>query len=95
MDDNTGAGVLSVSAMPNPVNNKTNIKYTLAGEKPMFVDMFLVDVNGKKVASIMRRTLTQGEYTYEYDASVLASGSYYIVTLIDDDRLITPVAISR
>ena len=95
VDDNTGAGVLSVSAMPNPVNNKTNIKYTLAGEKPMFVDMFLVDVNGKKVASIMRRTLTQGEYTYEYDASVLASGSYYIVTLIDDDRLITPVAISR
>ncbi len=95
VDDNTGAGILSVSASPNPVNNKTNIKYKLAGEKSMYVDMFLVDVNGKKVASIMRRAMTPGEYSYEFDASGLVSGSYYIVTLIDDDRMITPMAIAK
>jgi hypothetical protein len=95
VDDNTATGLVRVSSSPNPVNNKTNICYTLAGEKSKLVDMFLVDVNGKKVAPIMKKVLSPGDYTYEFDASGLVSGSYYIITLIDDDRLITPLSVVK
>ncbi|MBI5324263.1 MAG: Omp28-related outer membrane protein [Ignavibacteriae bacterium] len=95
VDDNTAGGVMNVQASPNPVNNKTNIQYNLGGDKSMFAEMFLVDLNGRKVATIMKGTLAPGEYSCEFDASAYPSGSYYIVTWINDGRVITPVAIVR
>ncbi|TAL67267.1 MAG: Omp28-related outer membrane protein [Bacteroidetes bacterium] len=95
VDDNTAGGVLCVTAAPNPVNNMTNIHYSFTGEKPMFAEMFLVDANGRKISTITKGNLTPGDYTIDYDVSAFTSGSYYIVTWINDDRVITPIAIVR
>jgi hypothetical protein len=60
---------------PNPFNPVTNIKFDLA--KTGLVKLKVYDVNGKEVSTLVNSSMSAGSYTYDFDASSLASGVYF------------------
>jgi hypothetical protein len=59
---------------PNPFNPTTNINFSLM--KPSNVTLAVYNVLGQKVATIVNQFMQAGSYTYQFDASRLASGIY-------------------
>ena len=59
---------------PNPFNPSTNINFSL--EKPSNVTLSIYNVLGQKVATLVNSFMQAGSYTYQFDASKLASGVY-------------------
>ena len=60
---------------PNPFNSTTIIKYTIT--ELSFVTIKVYDVLGNEVASLVREEKPAGYYEMEFNASDLASGSYF------------------
>jgi|GEM_PF-560026 len=59
---------------PNPFNPSTNINFSL--EKPSKVMLAVYNVLGQKVATLVNSFMQSGNYTYQFNASNLASGIY-------------------
>ena len=59
---------------PNPFNPTTQISFRLYKWGKVRLDIF--DSIGKKVATLVDRTLNPGDYSYTFDASNLSSGTY-------------------
>ena len=59
---------------PNPFNPVTVIKYEIARQADVSLDIF--DMAGRKVRTLVNQTLTPGTYEATFDASNLASGMY-------------------
>jgi C-terminal processing protease CtpA/Prc len=60
---------------PNPFNSSTSIEFTLP--KPEYVKLKVYNILGKEVATLVAKKLNQGNHTYQFDGSNLASGVYY------------------
>ena len=60
---------------PNPFNPTTNINFTL--QKASNVTLAVYNVLGQKVATLVNTFMHQGSYTFQFDASKLASGVYF------------------
>jgi len=59
---------------PNPFNPTTNIKFSIPTSE--FVSLKVYNILGEEVAALVSEKLIAGQYTYEWDASTLASGVY-------------------
>ena len=59
---------------PNPFNPSTNINFSL--EKPSNVTLAVYNILGQKVATLVNSYMQAGSYTYQFNASKLASGIY-------------------
>jgi predicted GH43/DUF377 family glycosyl hydrolase len=59
---------------PNPFNPSTTIEFDLP--KTSEVSLKIFNIHGEEVATLVSDRLTAGNYTYEWDASNLASGVY-------------------
>jgi len=79
-------GFILAQNYPNPFNPTTTIRFTLdkAGETSLIVS----DVAGRMVADLAHGYLTAGGYTARFDASNLASGTYFY-TLTHNNQSIT------
>ena len=65
-----------VGNYPNPFNPTTTIEFDLA--KAGFVDVTIYDLQGRKVVSLFNGNLDQAQgYTFNWDASNVASGQYF------------------
>lgn len=60
---------------PNPFNPTTNIKFSIPESTP--VNITLYDVLGKEITVLCNQYLKKGVYNIEFDASALASGTYF------------------
>lgn len=60
---------------PNPFNPNTNIEFSLP--KNGFVNISIFDALGRVVTELVNNDLKAGEYKISYNASDLASGTYY------------------
>ncbi len=60
---------------PNPFNPSTTIEFTLP--KSEFTTLKIYNLLGKEVANLVSAKLQQGNHTYNFDGSNLASGVYY------------------
>lgn len=60
---------------PNPFNPSTTIRFSLAGETRVTLDIFAV--NGAKVATLAEVTMSAGEHEVVWDASGFPSGIYF------------------
>jgi flagellar hook assembly protein FlgD len=60
--------------MPNPVREKTRIKYTVpeAGK----VDISIYNLYGQKVFTLISENKAEGMYTVDFDATTLPKGLY-------------------
>ncbi|MFC2089117.1 T9SS type A sorting domain-containing protein, partial [Calditrichota bacterium] len=60
---------------PNPFNPRTNIQFSIP--RTEFVTLKIYNLLGQEVSMLVSDKLTPGNYKYTWDASGLASGSYY------------------
>jgi hypothetical protein len=60
---------------PNPFNPTTNINFTI--QKASNVTLAVYNVLGQKVATLVNTFMNQGSYSFQFDASKLASGVYF------------------
>jgi hypothetical protein len=67
---------------PNPFNPVTFIKYSLPSDG--FVSLNVYDILGRKVANLVTRNQTAGNYSVRFDGSDLSSGLYIYQLKIND-----------
>jgi uncharacterized delta-60 repeat protein len=60
---------------PNPFNPVTNIEFSLPGDANTRLTVY--DITGKQVDELVNAELTAGTYKVDFDASHLASGTYF------------------
>jgi hypothetical protein len=60
---------------PNPFNPATTIEFNLP--KTEFVSLQIYNILGENVATLVSEKLSAGDYSYLWDASLLASGVYW------------------
>ncbi len=59
---------------PNPFNPETTINFAVA--KTGFVSLKVFDLLGKEVANLVNKELARGDYSIDFNASNLSSGTY-------------------
>lgn len=59
---------------PNPFNPTTTIKYQIP--QTAFVSLSVFNILGEKIAALINKVQTAGDYTIDFDASSLPSGVY-------------------
>jgi len=61
---------------PNPFNPTTNIKFSLPNAS--VVNLVIFDILGREIASLIKNeSLKAGNYSFDFDASMLTSGVYF------------------
>ena len=61
-------------AYPNPAANNTAIKFTIAGNTDVTIE--LMDLSGRTVSTVKQSSLTAGEHTIPLQTGTLAAGDY-------------------
>jgi len=75
-DDNIIASSFELKQnYPNPFNPVTSMQYAVGSQQ--FVTLKVYDILGKEIATLVNEEKPAGEYTVEFDASSLASGTYF------------------
>ncbi|MCX7909721.1 MAG: choice-of-anchor D domain-containing protein [Ignavibacteria bacterium] len=78
---------------PNPVVDKINFKFGVAYDEP--VKIYLFNIFGETLMTIVNDNLRQGIYEVNVDATTLGSGVYYIKMISGSYQKVVPVVISR
>lgn len=60
---------------PNPFNPVTKIRFSIPKQSNVKLSVF--DVTGKEAARLVDNTINAGTYEYDFNASVLPSGTYF------------------
>jgi len=67
---------------PNPFNNSTKIAFVLNQTSNVTVKIY--NILGKKIATLLEKKLTNGEYVVTWNASGESSGIYFVKVLADE-----------
>lgn len=70
------ADYLTVNAFPNPFNSSTSVRVTL--QKPGELKLDVYDILGRLVTSLTDAHVPAGTHEVQFDATDLASGSYFL-----------------
>jgi len=60
---------------PNPFNPVTKITFNIP--RSGFVNLKVFDISGKEIALLVNEIKSAGEYSFDFDASALSSGTYF------------------
>jgi hypothetical protein len=77
---NDGNGIIAL--FPNPSVENIFLRYTLRNSQAVSIDLFNID--GQKISSINKSTLSDGVYTETINTNNLVNGSYMIKLSIGD-----------
>ena len=61
---------------PNPFNPSTNIRYRLAGQADVLLEVY--DLGGRRIATLVNQSQQPGAYMVPFDGAGLASGIYFV-----------------
>ncbi len=61
---------------PNPFNTSTNIRYRLAQDTEVLIDVY--DLNGRHMTTLVNSRQQSGVYSIQFNGSGLASGTYFL-----------------
>ncbi len=81
------------SARPNPTSGMTEIEYSLVERGR--TEVYVVDVLGNRVATLVDGDVAPGSYQVTWDASRTASGLYYCVLVTPTERMTHVVHVVR
>ncbi len=79
--DTTKVDYFISETFPNPFNPSTTFYYGLAKDGHVLIRVF--DVLGNKVATLINKYQSKGEYSVNFDATFLSSGIYYYSIITD------------
>ncbi len=80
---------------PNPFSSTTKVRYTYSGEKPEYIEIFVVDMTGRKLFELSSGMKTRGDYELKFDGEELSSGVYNIIFRTNNSVMSVPVALIR
>ncbi len=86
---------LNLTAVPNPISDKSKIRLTLNGNNSEQVKITLVDINGRQVKSIANANYSAGTYEFDFNSSNLSSGTYYLVAKTNNNSTQIPIVIVK
>ncbi|MBD3383513.1 T9SS type A sorting domain-containing protein [candidate division KSB1 bacterium] len=66
---------------PNPFNPSTTIPFTL--DEMSKVELRVYDILGHEIATLINQNMSTGNHMIEFDASEMASGTYYYKLVVD------------
>ena len=69
--------------------------YTVHGDMERNINLFLLDVTGKKLATIVNQAHEPGEYQLMINSIELSSGTYYINGDINGSPIQLPIIITK
>ena len=75
-NDGAPAATQMLGTYPNPFNPETTIRYELATEGHVMIDIY--NVRGQLVETLINETQPAGEYKLNWNASTEASGMYFL-----------------
>ena len=78
---------------PNPCSEITTIPYHIS--TPGFVKMYLLDLRGNLVRTILNQNIDSGKYTIDLNASGLNAGTYICVLDVDGSKSTLKIIITR
>jgi len=70
---------------PNVISDNANINFAIASPVPQNVQIYLMDLTGRKIADIKDGVYSYGEYKLDFSTSNLTSGAYFIVAQIGNN----------
>ena len=76
---------------PNPVREKTTIKYFLPDE--YFVSISLINTLGQRIVLCENKLKSKGEHLFDFDTSDLTKGIYTILLNAGNTRLNNKLAV--
>ena len=86
-------GALIGRVVPNPVLGVSSIDVTLPSTMRMTIS--LIDVTGSQVMTIIDGISPAGGHHFIIDSSILASGLYHVVTIVNGVPSMQPVIIVK
>ncbi|MDQ3019129.1 MAG: T9SS type A sorting domain-containing protein [Bacteroidota bacterium] len=75
VSNNIATGYSLSQNYPNPFNPSTNIAYSIP--KSGLVNIKIFDITGKEIAVLVNELKSAGEYSANFNASALSSGTYF------------------
>lgn len=72
---------------PNPFNPETQINFTVG--KRSHIDIKVYDMLGNLVTTVVNENLNKGEYKTDFNASGLASGTYFYTLFSNGEKIST------
>lgn len=88
-------GSIKLEANPNPMTSNGTIKYTVNSQTPQMLEMYIIDMSGRKVQSITNSNVTTGVYQYELNTGNFSSGTYYVLANIAGKTAKLPIVIVK
>jgi len=87
--------VVAMKVGPNPSADKSVLSFTVGGTAPQYLDLYIVNTLGQRVAEISSQLRTPGSYSETIDASTFANGSYRIIANTATERVQLPFVVNR
>jgi hypothetical protein len=72
--------------IPNPVADRTELRYTLANDGRVRLE--ITDATGRTMLVQDEGSRAAGAYTYEWSTDLLAPGTYHCTLYVDDELLV-------
>ncbi|MEL6616384.1 MAG: T9SS type A sorting domain-containing protein, partial [Bacteroidota bacterium] len=93
-DDETGPLVFGLSVpAPNPANSQTRVVLSLPEPGPVQVDV--LDLRGRRVATLVQGDLPAGQTALQIRTDALAAGSYIVVLRSGDQMALSRLTVVR
>ncbi|MFW0862443.1 MAG: peptidoglycan DD-metalloendopeptidase family protein [Candidatus Komeilibacteria bacterium] len=83
VDNEVSALVKALTCYPNPFNSNVYINYSVPSTQ--FVNMEVYNILGQRVAVLVDKVVTEGDYVADWQAGNLASGIYLAVLRLKGD----------
>lgn len=94
-DDTYSNNIITLSAGPNPFDRATKISFNLNGVESRYVELYIVDGTGKRIANLVNSYLLPGIHDVEFNSEGLASGTYFVIANVNGTTLTMPIVIAK
>lgn len=91
----TASGLFEMKVGPNPVVSEGTVTYTLNSLDAKFVEMYLINTAGARVAELLNTSVAPGTNVQQLNVNNLPSGSYFIIANIGNESVQVPVVITK
>jgi len=76
-DLNPANNAILFQNIPNPFTSSTLVSYILKENAPVTLSVF--DINGKKIETLVQKSMLAGSYSFEWNPGRIPAGMYYMV----------------
>jgi hypothetical protein len=94
-DDTYSNKLITLSAGPNPFDRATKISFNLNGIDTKYVELYVIDGTGKRVATLVNANLLSGIHEVEFNSEGLSSGTYFVIANVNGTSLTMPIVITK